>query len=61
MCLLYTFRKRRIPTSNLRVMELATPEHLRESGLTCQSRCFPYISLQTDRKTLHQITQSVSK
>ena len=61
MCLLYTFRKCGIPTSNIGVLELATHEHVRQSGLTCQCGCVPYVPLQTDGKTLHQISQSVSE
>ena len=61
MILLYTFRKRRIPISNIGFLELATPEHLRQSGDTCQCGYVPYITLQTDQKTLHQISQSVSE
>ena len=46
-------------TPSVDFLELATPEHLRQSGLTCQCGCVPYIPLQTDRKTLFQVSTSV--
>ena len=37
-------------------LELASPEHVRQGGLTCQCGCGPYITLQTDRKTLSKVS-----
>ena len=43
-------------TPSVDFLELATPEHVRQGGLTCQCGCVPYISLQTDRKVLLQVS-----
>ena len=37
-------------------LEMATPEHVYESRHTRQCGCIPYISLQTDRKTLREVS-----
>ena len=59
MCLLYTFRKHGIPTSNIRVLELATPEHVRQSGLTCQCGCVftshYRLTVQACQKSKHNV------
>ena len=43
-------------TPSVDFLELASPEHVRQGGLTCQCGCVPYISLQIDRKTLREVS-----
>ena len=46
-------------TPSVDFLELETPEHVHQSELACQCGCVPYVPLQTDRKTLSQVSQSV--
>ena len=48
-------------TPSVDSLELATPEHVRQGGFTCQCGCVPYFPLQTDRKTLLQVSTYVLK